>query len=327
MFAGQGGNGRAQIDELKIPGVYASQPDDDCSPISEKNDSDKDASNDMDDDYYIDSTIAYNNYFPAAGYGTLMFEDLWPSKGDYDFNDLVVDYQLNHVTNALNKLVRSECSFIVRAAGSSYANGLAFSIDGMTASKITKVEGSTLTDGVFSVNAAGTENGPANAVIPVFDNVFKVLPSPGGIGVNTDTTTAYVESKTIKVTITYQPGQLTLSDVSADKFNPFLVINKKREMEVHLPNKAATSLASTSYFGKNDDDTKPSSGKYYKTKTNLPWALNITESIPYTKESVDLTKGYLKFINWVISNGTNFTDWYKNNASYRSQSKLYNKNK
>lgn len=27
-----------------------------------------------------------------AQHGTLAFKDLWPSKGDYDFNDLVVDY-------------------------------------------------------------------------------------------------------------------------------------------------------------------------------------------------------------------------------------------
>jgi LruC domain-containing protein len=29
-----------------------------------------------------------------ASYGTLAFEDLWPSTGDYDFNDQVVDYDL-----------------------------------------------------------------------------------------------------------------------------------------------------------------------------------------------------------------------------------------
>ncbi len=327
LFSGQDGNGRAQIDDLKIPGLYAALPDQDCQYVSQNVDSDKDASDDMDDDYFIDSTIAYNNYYPASGYATLMFEDLWPAKGDYDFNDLVVDYQLNHITNAVNKLVKSECIFIVQAAGSSYSNGLAFTFDGLNPSKVQKVEGNVLTDGVFAVTGAGIENGPATAVIPVFDNVFKILPSPGGIGVNTDTTYSYVDAKTVKVTITYQPGQLTLADVSADKFNPFMIINKKRGMEVHLPNKVPTSLASTSYFGQNDDDTKPSAGKYYKTKTNLPWALNVTDAIPYPKESVDLTKGYLKFINWVLSNGTNYQDWYKNNANYRAQSKLYNKNK
>lgn len=29
-----------------------------------------------------------------------MFEDLWPATGDYDFNDLVLDYSINRVTDA-----------------------------------------------------------------------------------------------------------------------------------------------------------------------------------------------------------------------------------
>ncbi len=29
--------------------------------------------------------------------GTLAYEDLWPGKGDYDFNDLVVDYDFDIV--------------------------------------------------------------------------------------------------------------------------------------------------------------------------------------------------------------------------------------
>jgi hypothetical protein len=40
-------------------------------------------------------------------YGTLAYEDLWPSKGDYDFNDLVVDYDFNIVKN--NQEVAQNC--------------------------------------------------------------------------------------------------------------------------------------------------------------------------------------------------------------------------
>ena len=33
-------------------------------------------------------------YKPAKnGYGTLMFEDMWPEMGDYDFNDFVINYR------------------------------------------------------------------------------------------------------------------------------------------------------------------------------------------------------------------------------------------
>ncbi len=46
------------------------------------------------DMYPNDATRAFDNYYPSKTvFGTLAFEDLWPGKGDYDMNDLVVDYQ------------------------------------------------------------------------------------------------------------------------------------------------------------------------------------------------------------------------------------------
>ncbi len=33
-------------------------------------------------------------YHPKNGWGTIMFEDQFPSLGDYDFNDFVVNYKV-----------------------------------------------------------------------------------------------------------------------------------------------------------------------------------------------------------------------------------------
>ncbi len=68
-------------------------------------DVDGDGIPDDQDDYPNDPLRAFDNYFPAAGFGSLAFEDLWPGKGDYDFNDVVVDYRFQTVTNALNQVV------------------------------------------------------------------------------------------------------------------------------------------------------------------------------------------------------------------------------
>ena len=54
-------------------------------------DADGDQIEDYYDDYPQDGARAFNNYYPARDtYGTLAYEDLWPHRGDYDFNDLVV---------------------------------------------------------------------------------------------------------------------------------------------------------------------------------------------------------------------------------------------
>ncbi len=56
-------------------------------------DADGDGVPNDEDDYPNDGDRAFDNYYPANGPGTLAYEDLWPGKGDYDFNDLVLDYR------------------------------------------------------------------------------------------------------------------------------------------------------------------------------------------------------------------------------------------
>ena len=69
------------------------------------------------------------DYAPAQGqFGTLAFEDLWPSQGDYDLNDLVVDYNFAEMRNASNNVVRIEATFILRAMGAGLRNGFGIEI-------------------------------------------------------------------------------------------------------------------------------------------------------------------------------------------------------
>ncbi len=58
------------------------------------------------DDYPNDPDRATDVYYLISmSPGTLAFEDLWPGKGDYDFNDLVLDYRFKQVLNGSNELV------------------------------------------------------------------------------------------------------------------------------------------------------------------------------------------------------------------------------
>lgn len=72
-------------------------------------------------------------YFPSKGrYATVMFEDLFPSKGDMDVNDAVFDLNMEfHVDNQAR--VRSfQINIIPRACGSFYREiALAASLIGL----------------------------------------------------------------------------------------------------------------------------------------------------------------------------------------------------
>jgi len=287
-------------------------------------DSDGDGVQDDDDDYPNDPARAFNNYLPAAGYGSLAFEDLWPGRGDYDFNDLILDYRFTTITNAQNKVAEIQGLFVVRAIGAGLRNGFGFQFpnNNISTSDIL-VDGYNIDDGYITLAANGIEAGQNKPTIIVFDNANNILQSSGGFGVNVEPGVPYVEPDTLLISIIITPNIYVSADFNLINFNPFLIIDEIRGKEVHLANYTPTNLADASYFGTMDDDSNPLTGKYYKTENNLPWAIKISESYDYTIEKAEITSAYLKFYDWAVSSGTSYTNWFQDEAGYRNESNIY----
>lgn len=291
-------------------------------------DSDGDGVSDKDDNYPTDAGKAFNNQFPASGFSTLMYEDLWPFKGDYDFNDLVIDYKFNTITNATNNVASVIYNFVPRAAGAGVRNGFAFQLDGVSPDKILSVSGTKVTAGWSQISSNGTEAGNAsNANIIVFDDAFKMfnkLPA-GSSNVNTFSVSEKFSADTITVEVKFQPNTVSFSSLGSGKFNPYLIADQKRDKEIHLPDRAPSAKMNLNYFGQGHDNSNVGSGKYFKTKNNLPWALNIAVSVPYPQEMVDITSAYLNFIKWATSGGSTNSNWYLDDTGNRVAGKLYSK--
>jgi LruC domain-containing protein/choice-of-anchor A domain-containing protein len=297
-------------------------------------DTDGDGVADVYDNYPNDANKAFNNYFPASGYATLMYEDMWPSKGDFDFNDFVVDYKFNTVTNAANNVVEINYSFLPRAAGCIYTSGFAFQLDGISADKISSVTGSKATG--FTLNSNGTESGHASgfANIPITSNLFTLFNGRSGIDmVNSLTSLPKLTADEISISVKLMvdgiapaAGTISFSNLGSNVFNPYLFITQDdRGHEIHLADRIPTSKMLTKYFGTGDDKSNASNGVYFKTANNLPWALNVISSIPYPLESKDITKCFSNILAWAVSGGSTNTDWYSDISGYRTSSNLYNK--
>ncbi len=286
-------------------------------------DADGDGINDEEDDYPNDWRRAYNIYYPnEEAYGSLAYEDNWPGRGDYDFNDLVVDYQFKQVVNASNALVELESKFKFRAIGASFTNGFGFEIN-TPSSNISNITGQSIVDSYINLGPNNAEVGQSNASIIVTDNAFTQLPHPGGgTGVNTTPGQTYVDPVTMTVFTSFETP-VPLSQAGSPPYNPFIIVDQERGREVHLPNKTPTTLVNTALFGTQNDDSNPSIGKYYKTQNNLPWAIDIPVSFDYPVEKALIINAYLHFAEWAESSGTLYTDWYLDESGYRNSGNIY----
>lgn len=232
---------------------------------------------------------------------TIAFEDQWPYTGDYDFNDLIISYNVETFLNAENLVTKLDIGYIVESIGGSYNNGFGIELEGIAPSLISSVSGSNLTEGIITNNANGTEQGQPNAVIIFFDDSHK------NVGI----------SNTISIEF---ENPISAASLGTAPFNPFLIVNKDRYKEIHLPNKPSTIYPSmvrieeTATIKDLDGD--------YKTPEGLPWAINITGEYQAPKESEVITKAYTYFANWATSGGTSYPGWYQDKPGYRNSSYL-----
>jgi LruC domain-containing protein len=283
------------------------------NPIDKPVDTDKDGVNDVYDDFPNDPTRAYINYYPsAATTGTIAFEDYWPFLGDYDMNDLVVDYKYAVVSNAANKVVEMKSQYFLEASGASYKNGFGVQFP-FAPSLVKSTTGGLVTNNnVVNLNANGCEAGQSKAVIIPFDNAYSAMNVNGGFNTSAGKTTLTRDTISMMLTFT---RPLALSELGLAPFNPFIIINGTRGREAHLAGNVPTDKVDTKYFKTGVDITDPLKGIYYKTSTNLPWGLSLTDHFGYPDEQKAINTAYLNFEPWVRSAGVANTNWYKDSAT------------
>lgn len=277
-------------------------------PLQPSNDGDGDGVNDVDDEYPQDPARAFNNYYPAQNvFGTVAFEDLWPYYGDYDMNDVVVDFNYKVITNGANEVKELTGTYVLKASGGQIENAFA-------------VEFPTNLNNVSNISGATLEQGQSKAVAIVFPNIRAVQNRW-----NTISSEPYSDSVLATINFTLA-NPIALSTFGLNEYNPFIwgtSVGKNRGMEIHLPGKVPTALANTSLLGTGDDRTSMAQGKYYLSETNLPWAIHIPVVFNYPTEKSDIVTAYLKFGTWAQSGGKDFANWYTNESGYRVPSKIY----
>lgn len=271
-------------------------------------DSDGDGVTDTNDAEPDNPAVASRTFIPSeTGYGTLAFEDLWPFKGDYDFNDLVLDYRFTEYVNGEGKISSVKGEFIIRGLLASMHNGFALALDALP-QDILSVTGARYDSGYMDLFNSGSEKRQEYAVITVFEDAHNHFTEG--------------ETELIKVVITFVTP-LTREELGYAPYNPFIISNGERGREVHLPGYQATDLAHLGYFGAEDDRSIPGTEYMYKAENEHPWALHLPVSFDFPQDDVEIDRVYNHFFQWVESGGLEYSDWYLDKEGYRNPQYLY----
>jgi len=279
---------------------------DDCMPASNGTapttgkDSDGDGVVDEDDDYPTDKNKAHNTYSVNynAGGSTIAFEDNWPTKGDYDLNDVVITYRYKVVTNAENKVVEVNANYKLIATGADYINGAGVQFP-LVSGKAKIIKASP---GVY------LESKQDSVVLIIFDN-SRQLQATG------NTTIGSVISPKVDIEVSFEViDGPEIKNFGAVAYNPFIWNNTTgfgRGYETHLYGKNPTNLANTELFGTKDDYSKKNN-KFYSTKEKLPWAIEVPiADFGYPVEGKRIDQAYTNFGDWANSGGNSSLEWYK----------------
>lgn len=235
--------------------------------------------------------------------GSIAFEDIWPFTGDYDMNDVVMEYNIDQVYNQDNKIISASGYYKLVHDGAQLKDGFGFQL-GVDDSKVQSLSLNTTYTDPYSLiqrDAKGLEEGQNLATIILFTNAKNVFNSS-------------LSDRVFNFNIIFT-APITASQSMTPPYNSFIFTNSdlnnlSRSQEVHLPNYLPTAKADRNLFGKGHDKSDENLGLYYVSDQKFPFAIHIPTSFVVPTENVRIDIFYPRFNDWVNSFGTTNTDWY-----------------
>ena len=248
-------------------------------------------------------------FYPAQenGWGTLMFEDLWPAYGDYDFNDFVVNYKIQLYPNNKNMVKEMILGIRVKAIGGSLPYDLCLAIKGIKAGEIKECEKQESYNALeeADMKLLNPGNNVKNAPIFRFDNIRTNTKAPKGFAfLNTDPDKKARIQEGDMVNITFYiafRNSIPQAYLTLDAFDFFIAKPVKEGasqwQEIHTRGYAPTEEFGQSTYEQTKEGNSyiGKSGIYYNSNTNLVWAINIPTDIPHTHEKADFLKSLSPF--------------------------------
>ena len=244
--------------------------------------------------------VANWNYFPSSSsFYMVGYEDLYPAKGDYDFNDLTVAYRLQYGLNGNGDVIAIQGLAYLITRGSSYSHDwhlgvtIQGDIDGvLTCTTYPDYRNNPLANQPCSASNATINSGDLD--VTVFEDTRNLFPDPAG--------SVFVNSQEL---------------YSAPWFLKFFQ-GPRSEFRLDLDSPvAATAIAAAPfdpYLHVLDTDrivklleVDPA----YQDSNGFPFGMLLTAAWKPPLEFTDTGIAYPYFNDFVISEGNSSANWYE----------------
>ena len=249
-------------------------------------------------------------------YGNIMFEDNWPVRGDYDFNDFVIRYKTTTATSIGGGAYDKE-GFTVDinflAIGGAYAYNLGLQLDELPAKYIDDFKILQTTGGLSVELVNQGEDTPA---IFIFKGTENLKGKDGAKYFNTEqghitANNNQLPKVSFKIYVNCYNNfpknrALTLSSYSKNQ-NFFLKTGGVDGKEIHLRGYEPTHL----YKDYEKDADGRMSDVKYADKNDFVWGIKTAYNSYYPYEGIDMVDAFPRFKNWVSTGSWEYENWYK----------------
>ncbi len=265
--------------------------------------------------------------YPASGWGTLFFEDLWPAYGDFDLNDMVIAYQVKLYPQNNNMGRQMDITIQVRAVGGSLPNTFYLALRGVKGGEIDAVTKTSEVNAATPTQLVATNN--ANNIktpaILRFENIRSSSQQPKNVAyMNTMPGAEMADDQLLTASYHVEfRNSIKKENITFDLFDFFIARTDAVQKEIHLGGFTPILFGDDAYNSFAQLATSQERGEYY-SKSGLVWGFTVPALIPHAYETIDFTQAYPRFAGWVQSGGASNADWYTTASGNRVNSNLVN---
>lgn len=276
----------------------------------------------------IEDDIAHKGgviYHPKDGWGTIMFEDQFPSLGDYDFNDFVVNYKVQF--QGIKKIDHEYTAQFIQIGLRLKAIGGIFPYSPYL--RLKEIN----SDEVENIEVYETKNMnpipdkvaliPDKHLIIDYSPLIKNLAKPAGSQYYNTEKNALVTTNDlpeIHILIELKKRKEVKEILEDDELDLYLKRNDNG-IEIHM-NGIEPIIYQYPFNNKNllpiytngdeEDDN------YYFSAERLIWGLRVPGNAAHAIEKADFLKAYKGFAKWAQSSGKNEQNWYNQGNADKS---------